>query len=264
MKYFNLNSYSKSIMKLIIRSFQFSVVIIAFTTLTMTQTRAQVNIKLGGGVGVMSPASDFSGSTIEYYNGSRYGLSSGLNIHGKAKIGLSVLNLTGEIDYSSLSNSGNSEPGQGRVDISQKIVSLKVGPEFRFSLPMLPVTPYIGVNLALNSFSGETTFQGVSKVPSATYSVKSATRFGVGFSAGTEVSVGPFLSLDLNISYNLMNISGKEWNDVNPGINQRIDSYLSLNDERDPQYSAGDDKHFISNARSIHSILFTVSLLFGL
>ncbi|MDP2207678.1 MAG: outer membrane beta-barrel protein [Bacteroidota bacterium] len=251
-------------MKLIIRSFQFFVVLVVLIALTITPSRSQVNIKLGGGIGVMSPASDFSGSTIEYYNGSSYGLSSGLNIHGKAKIGLSGFNLAAEIDYSSLSNTGNSEPGQGKVDISQKILSLKVGPEFHFSLPVLPVTPYIGANLALNRFSGETTFQGVSKVPSATYSVKGATRFGVGFLVGTEVSVGPLLSLDFNISYNLMNVSGKEWNDVNPGINQRIDSYLSLNDDPDPQSAAGDDKHFISNERSIHSILFTVSILFGL
>jgi len=263
MNYFNLTN-TQSIMKLLIRSFHFSVVTIALTALISTQTSAQVNLKLGGGLGVMSPAADFGGSTMQYYDGSRYGLSGGLNIHGKAKIGFAGFNLAGEIDYASLSNTGNSEPGQGRVDISQKIISLKVGPEFRFSLPVLPVTPYIGLNLALNSFSGETTFQGVSKVPSATYSVKSTTRFGVGFSAGTEVSVGPFLSLDFNLSYNLMNVSGKEWNDVNPGINQRIDSYLALNDEPDPQYSVDEDKHFLLNARTIHSILFTVSILFGL
>ncbi|MCK9209968.1 MAG: outer membrane beta-barrel protein [Ignavibacteriaceae bacterium] len=263
MKHLNL-TVTSGIMKLLIRSFQFSVLIIAFTTLTSTQTTAQVNLKLGAGLGVMSPAADFGGSTIEYYNGSSYGLSGGLNIHGKVKIGFAGFNLTGEVDYSSLSNTGNSEPGQGSVDISQKVVSLKVGPEFRFSLPLLPVTPYLGLNLALNSFSGETTFQGVSKVPSATYSVKSATRLGVGFAVGAEVSIGPLLALDFNLSYNLMNVSGKEWNDVNPGINQRIDSYLSLNDQPDPQYSTDEDKHFISNTRSISSILFTVSILFGL
>lgn len=262
MKYLNL-TVTSGIMKLLIRSFQFSVVIIALTALMSLQTNAQVTLKLGGGLGVMSPAADFGGSTIEYYNGSKYGLSNGLNIHGKAKIGFVGFNLTGEIDYSSLSNSGNSEPGQGRVDISQKVVSLKIGPEFRLSLPLVPVTPYLGLNVAMNSFSGETTFQGVSKVPSATYSVQSATRFGVGFCAGTEVSIGPFLSLDFNLSYNLMNLSGKEWNDVYPGKDQRIDSYLSLNDERDPLYS-GNDEHFISKARSISSILFTVSILFGL
>jgi opacity protein-like surface antigen len=246
------------------RSFRISVALVALIALTTTPSSSQVNLKLGGGIGVMSPASAFSGSTLEYYNGSSYGLSSGLNIHAKAKIGLSGLNLTGEIDYSSLANTGNSEPGQGKLDVSQKILSLKVGPEFRFSLPALPVTPYIGANLALNRFSGETTFQGVAKVPSATFSVPQATRFGVGFSAGTEVSVGPFLSLDFTISYNLMNVFGKEWVDVNPGTNQRIDSYLSLNDAADPQYAAGDDKHFISNDRSIRSIVFTASILFGL
>jgi hypothetical protein len=34
-------------------------------------------MKLGGGIGGTNPASDFSGSTLEYYNGSNYGLSSG-------------------------------------------------------------------------------------------------------------------------------------------------------------------------------------------
>ena len=254
----------ESLTRLLSPSFKFSVTLFTFITLIATQTSAQVNIKLGGGLGMISPASDLSGSTIEYYNGTNYGLGSGLNVNGKAKLGFAAFNLTGEIDYSTLSNTGNSEPGQGSVEISQKIISLKVGPEFRLGLPMVPVTPYLGFNLAMNSFSGETTFQGVSKVSSATYSMKSATRFGVGFYAGAEVSVGPFLSLDFNLSYNLMNVAGKEWNDANPGINQRIDSYLSLNDAADPFYEWDDDKHVVSKARNIHSVLFTVSLLFGL
>ncbi|MDP1995227.1 MAG: outer membrane beta-barrel protein, partial [Ignavibacteria bacterium] len=210
----------ESLTRLLSPSFKFSVTLFTFITLIATQTNAQVNIKLGGGLGMISPASDLSGSTIEYYSGTNYGLGSGLNVNGKAKLGFAAFNLTGEIDYSTLSNTGNSEPGQGSVEISQKIISLKVGPEFRLGLPMVPVTPYLGFNLAMNSFSGETTFQGVSKVSSATYSMKSATRFGVGFYAGAEVSVGPFLSLDFNLSYNLMNVAGKEWNDANPGINQ--------------------------------------------
>lgn len=254
----------KSFRKSLSSSIKYTVGIIMLIALMTVQTNAQVNIKLGGGLGMISPASDLSGSTIEYYNGTNYGLGSGLNINGKAKFGFAAFNLTGEIDYSSLSSTGNSEPGQGSVEISQKIISLKVGPEFRLGLPMLPVTPYLGFNVAMNSFSGETTFQGVSKVPSATYSMKSATRFGVGFYAGAELSVGPFLSLDFNLSYNLMNVAGKEWNDANPGINQRIDSYLSLNDAADPFYEWDDDKHVVSKARNIHSVLFTVSLLFGL
>lgn len=241
-----------------------SIPIVFLTGLMVTSSMSQVTLKLGGGLGILSPASDFGGSTLEYYNGSRYGFGSGLNLHAKAKVGLAGWDLTGALEYSSLSNSGNAEPGQGSVNISQKVLSLRIGPEFRLSVPALPVTPYLGAHVALNSFSGETTFQGVSKVPSATYSVAATSRIGVGFSVGTEVSVGPLLSLDFNLSYNLMNLSGKEWDDVNPGIDQRIDSYLSLNDDRDPRYTAGEDKHFIDHDRNIHSILFTASILFGL
>jgi hypothetical protein len=64
-------------MKLVVWLFPSSVALTALMALTITPSRSQVNIKLGGGIGVMSPASDFSGSTLEYYNGSRYGLSSG-------------------------------------------------------------------------------------------------------------------------------------------------------------------------------------------
>ncbi len=240
------------------------VTLLTFMTLMVAPSRSQMTLKLGGGFGILSPASDFSGSTLEYYNGSRYGLGSGLNLHAKAKVGLAGWDLTGTLEYSSLNNNGNAEPGQGSVDITQKVLSLRIGPEFRLSVPALPVTPYLGAHVALNSFSGETTFQGVSKVPSATYSVAATSRIGVGFSVGTEVGLGPLLSLDLNLSYNLMNLSGKAWDDVNPGIDQRIDSYLSLNDGRDPRYSAGDDKHFIARDRNIHSILFTASILFGI
>jgi len=257
-------TYTERIQKFICRLTQLSIIIITFIAITGTQTRAQINFKLGGGIGIISPASDFGGSTMDYYNGNNYGLKSGLNLQARGKIGFSSLNLTGEIDYSSLSNSGNSEPGQGSIDISQKVFSIKIGPEFLFDLPALPLTPYIGFNLALNSFSGKSTFQGVSRVPSAEYTMNGATRFGIGITAGTEVALNPFLSLDFNISYNFMNIFGKEYVDLNPVTNQRVDAYLSLNDQSDPNYTAGDNRHIISNSRSIQSLMFTASILFGL
>jgi opacity protein-like surface antigen len=251
-------------MKISLWSFRCSVALIALAAIAITPSRSQVSVRLGGGVGLMIPTSGFSGSTLDYYNGSRYGLGSGLDVHGKAKIALSGWVLAGEVDYSSLRNSGNSEPGQGSVEISQKILSLKAGPEFPFGIASLPVTSYIGANVAVNRFSGETTFQGVSKVPSGTYGMKAATRFGLGLTAGTEVSISPFLTFDFNLSYNLMNFAGQTWDNVSVGTNQRIDSYLSLNDNLDPRYVAGDDKHFIASERNIHSLQFTASILFGL
>jgi opacity protein-like surface antigen len=227
-------------------------------------TQAQISIQLGAGVGVLSPASDFRGTTLEYYAGQNYGLSSGFAVAGKARLGVLGFNLVGEISYASLSNEGNSEPGQGRVEVSQKILTLRAGPEFQLSLPAIPLTPYVGASVALHRFSGQTTFQGVAKVPSATFDVESASRIGVGLNGGVLVKLGPSLSLDLGVGYNLMNVAGKTWADVNPTQEQRLDSYLALNDGKDPLYRAGDDKHFITNERSISSIQAMASIMFGL
>jgi len=226
--------------------------------------KGQITLQVGGGLGIVRPGGDYGGSTIEYYRGTKYGFSDGVNLHGKLRLGLIGFTLVAEVDYSILSNDGYSEPGQGSVEISQKVVSLKAGPEFQLKLPAFPITPYAGANVAVNTFNGETTFQGVSKVPSATYSVQSASRVGFGIGAGLIVRLNPSLSLDVGLQYNLMNPMGRTWVDVNPLQDQRLDSYLALNDEKDPAFLPGNDKHFISSARSIRCTLVTVTLLFGL
>lgn len=237
---------------------------IILVSILSASATSQVTLQVGGGLGILMPRSDYGGSTIEYYRGTKYGLSNGINLQAKARLRFIGLSLVGEVDYSSLRNSGNSEPNQGRVEVSQKVYSLKVGPELQFKLPALPVTPYLGANAAIHRFSGETTFQGVSKVPSATYVVQSASRLGIGASGGVLLKLYESLFLDLGLHYNLMNISGKSWEDVNPLLDQRLDSYLALNDERDPAFLPNDDKHFIAAQRAIHSLLLTATIMFSL
>lgn len=238
--------------------------ILALTAMVASPAPGQVTFKVGGGIGLVMPAADYGGSTIDYYTGTKYGLGTGYNLHAKARLGLVGFRLTGEAAYSSLSNDGYAEPGQGRVEVSHQILSIKVGPEIQFSLPAMPMTPYLGANVALHRFSGETVFQGVSKVSSASYSLESATRLGVGFSGGVLLSLAPLTSLDISVGYNLMNLSGSEWRDLNPTQDQRIDTYLALNDEADPAYQPADDKHVVSKARNIHSIQLGITILFGL
>jgi len=225
---------------------------------------AQVTFQVGGGAGLAVPASDYAGTTVDYYSGLKYGLSSGLNFHAKARIGLLGFKVTGEMDYSAFSNDGEALPGQGKVEVSQKVLAFKVGPEFQIWLPMVPVTPYVGANVALNQFSGETKFNGITRVPSGTYDLKSATRIGFGFTGGALLKLGGFTSLDLSVSYNLMNASGKAWQDENPARDERLDSYLTLNDEADPLFRAGDDRHFIGKSRAINSMQIKATLMFGL
>lgn len=230
---------------------------IIFSTLSYSQ----ISVKVGGGLGYVTPSGDYGGSTIDFYSGSKYGLSSGYNLHLKAKVSILTFSLKGEVDYSSFSNNGESTPGQGKVDLSQKILSLRVGPEFKINIPMLPLTPYLDANIALNSLTGEVTFQGVSRVPSRTNEIPSATRIGFGFGGGIEYSLGPAVTLDAGVHYNLVNPIGKEYKSI--ASFDRVDAYTSLNDDKDPLYSVSNDRTVVSGSRSINNIQFTLSVLFG-
>jgi opacity protein-like surface antigen len=163
-----------------------------------------------------------------------------------------------------LSNSGDAEPGAGKLELSQNILSFKLGPEFTLGLPALPVKPYLGLNLSYNTFKGEVKFQGTSKVSSGTFTIQSASRLGFGVNAGVLYKLNPLLTLDIGVEYALLNPFAKAWEDPNPARDDRIDSYLALNDEKDPLIQLGGDRHFISAARSISTIALNVAVLFGL
>jgi hypothetical protein len=238
--------------------------ILSIVIILVTPAQSQITFQVGAGAGLAMPASDYSGTTVDFYNGSKYGLKSGFTLNAKVRAGVLGFRGAGEVNYSSFSNTGEALPGQGSVDISQKVLSLKVGPELSLGLPLMPIAPYFGANIALNRFSGTVKFQGVSKVPSASYDLKSATRIGFGFTGGVVLKLGGFTTLDVSAAYDLMNASGKTWEDDNLNLDQRIDSYLTLNDDKDPLYKSGDDKHFISNSRSINAIQIRATLMIGL
>jgi hypothetical protein len=89
-----------------------------------------------------------------------------------------------------LSNSGlasSSNPGS-QIEIKHNIFMFSIGPEFSFSLTGSPIKPYAGLDLIISTFSGETMFQGVSQVPSGTYSMSSAARTGIGVGLGQKLS----------------------------------------------------------------------------
>lgn len=218
----------------------------------------QISLQVGGGLGYAMPSSDFSGSTLEYFAGKNYGLAGGLNVHGKVRFGILGLRLAGEASYSFFSNDGEAEPGRGKVEAKKRILALKVGPEFHLSLPAVPITPYLGLNVAYNSFSGSTTFQGVSGVSSGTFDLTGASRIGVGGTVGTLINLAG-TNLDVALHYNLHNLTGKNWE----GADNLIDTYTGLNDDKDPAYAPANNKHVVQNSRSIHSIVVTVSLMLG-
>lgn len=231
--------------------------------LTSTQFYSQVTLQLGGGLGYISPTGDYGGSTLDFYNGTKYGMSSGFNYHAKARVGLLGFNLFGIIEYSTVSGDGESEPGQGQVENSHSILSIKAGPEFNISPPLSPVGFYIDGFVSVNTFSGTVKFQGVSKVSSGEYDLESATRFGAGVGGGVLLDLIPIVTFDFGIHYNLYNIFGQTYTGTttNP---KRLDAYTSLNDDKDPLYGTDDDLYIIENSRAINAWQFTLTAMIGI
>jgi len=178
---------------------------ILFTICLSTLASAQITLQVGGGMGIASSSGDYGGSTIDFYNGTKYGLETGINYHAKTRVGVLSFNVFGMIDYTTLSGEGESEPGKGKVEVSQSVFSLKVGPEFHIGIPLVPVGVYLDGSIGLNTISGEVIFNGVSEVPSGTYDVESQSRVGFGLGGGVLLDIIPMLTIDLGIHYNWLN-----------------------------------------------------------
>ena len=234
-----------------------------FILLFAYQTNAQVTLQIGAGLGYSTPTGDYGGDMTEFYNGTKYGIESGINYHAKARVGLLFLNVFGEIGYTTFSGEGEAAPGQGNINLSHNVFSMKVGPEFPITIPLSPITPYLMGFVAVNTFSGEVEFQGVSDVPSGTYDLASATRVGIGGGGGVMFSAGP-LKLDFSIQYHLINFTGNEYKIENVTSHERLDNYTSLNDGADPAYVNGSDAHFIQDDRGIGAMEFKLTAMFGL
>lgn len=242
-----------------------SIILFALILLTISpKVFSQITLQVGGGAGIISPTGDYAGSTIDFYEGTKYGLGTGFDLHAKARVGILSFNVFGMIDYSSLSNDGPGEPDKSdkQVENSHKILSLKVGPEFNLSIPMSPIGAYFDAFLSLNTISGKVKFQGISNISSDERDIESATRIGAGGGGGILLDISPVITLDFGAHYNVFNVFGKEYKISTS--NDRWNAYTSLNDEKDPLYIQGDNDHIVSNSRSMSAWQFTLTAMFGL
>lgn len=221
------------------------------------------SFQVGAGVGYSVPSGDYGGETTGFYSGTEYGMSSGFNVHAKARLGFIFMNVFGELGYSSFSGEGNALENRGTLNISNSVLSIKAGPEFKLSIPTAPVTPYFQGFASYNSFSGTVEIKGVTNVPSGEFDIQSSSRIGLGLGAGVLFSLAG-LNLDVNVQYHLMNLGGKEYLVEKATSHERLDNYTNLNDDKDPLYNADNDDHFIGGSRTINAIELKLSLLFGL
>jgi len=226
---------------------------------------SQITFQVGAGGGYISPTGDYAGSTVDFYNGAKYGMSSGYNFNGKVRVGILGLDLIGMVEYSSISGSGQSDPDNknSQIENKQNILSFKAGPEFKIEVPMSPVDIYFDGFLSVNTFSGSVSFQGVSGVSSGEYDLGTTTRVGAGGGGGVLLGFIPVVTLDLGVHYNWFNLFGRQYNSINTNL-QRVDAYTSLNDDADPLYSSSSTIHVVGESRSINAWEFTLTVMIGI
>lgn len=249
------NEKERNVMKHLRIVFTAALLFLVYTT----TTHSQISLSIGPSVGYIGPQSDYSGTTVDYYNGTKYGLGSGVNFGAIARVRIPFLSGKLGLSYASLSASGDPGQGGGTIDVKQKLLVISIGPEFNIAIPFSPVVPYLGLDLLFTTISGETTFNGVARVPSGTYEMSSATRTGLGLGAGVIVGFGKKFSLDAGLKFNLHNLFGKTFTG---GSDERLSSYTSLNDDADPLNSSDPDDHPIAQSRNISTIQFNLAFLF--
>jgi len=237
--------------------------IFAFILLFQSSSNAQLKILLGPAIGLTTPTVDYSGDATDYYAGTKYGLRSSINFGAMGKVSLGPINFNLSAIYSPLSNDGISIPDKpnSSVEIKQNLFTIGLGTQFGFNIPLSPIKPYVGLELLFTTISGSTKFQGTETVQSSAIDMETASRTGLGFSAGAEIKIFS-MALDVSLRYNLINLFSKNY-DGPINATTRDEVYKHLNDGVDPQYSASDVKHPVGDKRTIATIQFELGILFG-
>jgi hypothetical protein len=226
---------------------------------------SQVTLQVGAGGGYMLPTGDYAGSTVDFYNGTNYGMSGGYNINAKVRVGLLGFDLFGILDYSSIVGDGQSDPDNknSQIENTQNILSIKAGPEFKIEIPLSPIGFYFDGFVSVNTFTGTVSFKDVIGVDDGDYDLETATRVGAGGGGGVLWNIISIVTLDFGVNYNWYNLTGQQYTGVSTNP-QRLNAYTSLNDDADPLYQEGPPDHIIGESRSINAWEFTLTAMIGI
>jgi hypothetical protein len=237
-----------------------SILRIASLLIVHCSLSSQPFIEVGFGGNIVIPLADFGGTTNEFLNGTKYGSRAGVGFHLVSRFLFVGLPLRASINYAILKNSGAASIGT--LELTQKIFSISLQPEYFFSTDRSASRGYVGGIIELNNFGGDAAFSGVTEIPDNIYLISSAERLGIGAAAGLLIPLNERITLDLALSFHVMNPVGKRWEEA-AAQPQLVNNYLWLNDAADPKYRPLDLNHFIGSPRKIRTVQLTVSFLFA-
>jgi len=194
---------------------------------SFSQTKFNLSVYGGYSLPVADLKGDFPdtlGNGISFAKSPSLLTSSGFNLGATGKYSVDTTGnakVTVSLGYNTFSGSQDYSRPTGTLTYKNKvnIFSISAGIEY-YLFPKKKVSPYGGLDLAANFFSGNITSSGDS---SRTLTRKSETRFGIIATGGVVLMIGKNTGITLGVKYALANLIGKKSELTTTIINPNID-----------------------------------------
>lgn len=242
-----------------------SALLIVLTASGFAQTK--MNLTLYGGYSL--PVADLKGnfpdslgtSFLDFDRSSSLLTSGGFNIGAIGKYCVDTLGkarLTAGFNYNSFSGSKDYPRSGATLTYKNKvnIFTISVGAEYGF-LPKKKVNPFVGLDLAINFFSGKIEGSGDSTF---TIQRKSESRFGIVVNGGADIKLNKNIGAVVGVKYGLTNLIGKKTETTTTSNLQTDDEETGSSSFR--ELGLNDEENTNNKSKSIYYIQFYAGLSF--
>ncbi|HMQ79411.1 MAG TPA: outer membrane beta-barrel protein [Ignavibacteria bacterium] len=229
--------------------------------------QSKMNLTLYGGYSL--PVADLKGnfpdtlgtSFLDFERSGSLLTSSGFNIGATGKYCVDTLGkarLTAGFNYNSFSGTKDYPRSGATLTYKNKvnIFTISVGAEYGF-LPKKKVNPFVGLDLAVNFFSGKIEGSGDSTF---TVQRKSESRFGIVVNGGADIKLNKSIGAVVGVKYGLTNLIGKKTEITTTSPLQTDDEETGSSSFR--ELGLNDEESANNKSKAIYYIQFYAGLSF--
>jgi opacity protein-like surface antigen len=238
-----------------------------FTVYLNSQTKYNITVFGGYSMPFADLKGDFPdtlGTSLPDFNKAGTLLTkSGFNIGAIGKYCVDTLGkarITAGFNYNSFSGSKDYKRTGGTLTYKNKvnIFTISAGAEYNF-LPKKKFDPFIGLDLAVNFFSGNIIASGDS---SYTIQRKTENRFGVIANAGLDIKLNKSIGAVIGIKYSLSNLIGKKTDIINTGNNTPVIDIEETGSSTLNELGLNDEESSTNRSKSIYFLQIYAGLSF--
>lgn len=247
----------------------FSALFLTITASNFTQTKMNLTVYGGYSMPVADLKSSFPdtlGTTtyLDFDKSTTLLTKSGFNIGAIGKYSVDTLGkarVTGGFNYNSFS--GSKDYPRNGTTLTYKnnvnIFTISLGAEYGF-FPKKKLNPFVGLDLAMNFFSGKIEASGDS-----TFSIqrKSESRFGIVVNGGVDIKLNKSVGAVIGVKYGLTNLIGKKTEITTSSTLQTDDEETGSSSFR--ELGLNDEESSNNKSKTLYYIQFYagVSFYFG-